>query len=1246
MSNNATSDAKLERSAGFFQQDYLPVGGVIRERVIYSALPGIVLSSTVLTADQGLLIAIDGTCNTTVYADLVYVAGKISAPGRNIKIVARKLVFVGESVEIVTDGARGTQPRSLSAERKPTRVGDGQCAIAHGGVWLPYEHPTDRRAGDGTAGSLVADGAPGGNGSAAGNIEIDVEKWVGKCTLSARGGDGGAAQDGQDGQDGGNGGDGAEADGSFPAFGEGPPTMFHHVLPPGSGARGGDAGLGGAGGAGGDAGTVKVRAVRTFRAECTSTKDDIGCAGSVNSLECPACSAIGAAGLNTLATLKSTGGARGNDGKNGTPGTGGLSGQTFDRTLARPMALEIMKKGSNDVHHGGTIGLKSTEPDLKTRQVFGVYGTGVYYWHDNYDPDKQSWRIERVDGPGDGKIRFGDKVHLTNCSYGTKLMEWDGLLSAGKGEIWILEAPTQDRIGTVINLGDRVFFHHDRDGKYVSNAWGGDYDWFATVKKVPPPRTRAANGVVRSKPAGSDPWTEHTKGKDQAPAPKVILPIDLCDHWDPAQVWLQVERLKGQYLTLDLGGAEFTRFGNELLRWNALLEPLADDTSMRGIREPDGSQAPPTAKVQELLGAYAKISGMLGMYSQGYDYFGNMRDYAPNPSFSYYAGELKKTLADLQTFEGHYTKLFTTAVSNADFKLAAAAAFNEATATGTAATTQLETAKGDFLDAQERMRAANTRVAELKAPFKDGQPHVDAFKAEIMSPGQFNCDLGQILQGLEMMVFAPPVETGGGLSGTGALMAGVQLAKYIKYGVDTIKTVDGDSIERSRILTSVDQLDDGLFSCAKEIFTAASGQTYDIGGPGILATLDRWEKLVAQFIDLKSARDLQHDIRALADAVRVRGDTITDFNSKLMDVLFLANVVADSDAKRTKSLAASASLNDPGLPAVLSFLARTHQSRKDAAIEVVYLANRAYANWMLDDGTARIPAKDGSTHGTNVFREVIVAPDPWADQSGDVYGAIDWAVLDTCRVKLDEWFRSDIGTHSGNPQPFGSADASGEQIIVSSASVLDDFRRLSSYGKKRNIHRAACTISEHGLRGTFSNEHLQGFSNVRLTAFRVFLNGAFRQPGHGDERIQIQFIHDSSDQYFTEKGELRTFTRPALDPKTFIYNGAKGAERYLRDAKGNLTDKFVDGYIHMDGLIGSGDTPGNFAAGDKNAIYAGVGPFTLWTIIVDPAMNPGLDLTGLTSIEIQLVGIARTRKFTSVRSAVSVPRLQHEGIQQ
>jgi hypothetical protein len=143
--------------------------------------------------------------------------------------------------------------------------------------------------------------------------------------------------------------------------------------------------------------------------------------------------------------------------------------------------------------------------------------------------------------------------------------------------------------------------------------------------------------------------------------------------------------------------------------------------------------------------------------------------------------------------------------------------------------------------------------------------------------------------------------------------------------------------------------------------------------PTSLASLDRWEELVDKFLRLTSAGPVRHDIRALSEAVRVRGEAVTDFNEKLMNALVVAHVMEDTEAARVESLKTAASLNNPALPAALAFLARNYQHMKDATIKLVYLANRAYQFWMLDDGTARVPTREGGTHGTNVFREVLVA---------------------------------------------------------------------------------------------------------------------------------------------------------------------------------------------------------------------------------------------------------------------------------
>ena len=1216
MNDNAAFVAKIERSAGYFIHDFLPPGSVNPERVICSALPAIVLRNAAISATQGPVVVIDPDLNTTVCADVIYVVDEIRMHGTNIKIVARKIIFSGQAASIVTDGEKGGQNFSLLATPKRKRAQDGVNAVYTSPREAQYDPLVlyNQVAGEASPGEDGQPGSGGGAGTPAGNIEIYADKLVGKYLLSACGGDGGDGQDGQDGQDGGNGGDGTEGSYSEPAQPPMNPQVFRTVLPPTLGAHGGDSGHGGLGGGGGHGGTVRLFAMQAVSEECKE------CSGTSNCRDCDKCAQNASQDMRSLATLKAEGGQRGADGKDGSPGQGGLAGATVDSTLKKPIQVTISQRGAENVHDGGSIVLRSDELKLGDKQIFGVYWNGCYYAIDDPSDDRQLWDIYLVHPSEDHKIRFGDEVRLRNRSYSTELMtDSSNLLNVGTGEPWLLESPNTQDNRCVIKHGNRVYLRrggdHLKDHEYVSAATDSHWlPWKVNVARDPKARLRSFAGIIKPRSGKSEAGVTTPVTVDH------ISGSEMCLNWMPAQMWLQAERLKGEYLTINLGNNEIKQFGDELLRWNNLLAPLTGAETKKGMQ---------SETWQELYGASTEVGRMLGAFSQGYDYFGNMLDYAPNLSFAYYASELDSELARLLAFEEAYDKLYDKATTTDSFLLAAAAAFNEAEAAAIEAERRLPDAIERVKSAQQRMQTSITLVDDLKDPFRNGNTHSEAFRREIAGAG-FSCNLDKLLQGIEMMVFAPPIETlqngALALSGAGAVMAGVQLAGFIKEGLEnpTITDAFGDTLERKQVLTTIRTLDGELFKSAQDVFAEVSGEVYEFSGPVILATLDQWDSLVREFINLESAKLLQADIRALADAVRVRGDSITEFNSKLREMLFLAKLIETSRKERRDQLKKAATLNDASLPLALSFLSRHHQLRKDASIELVYLANRAYANWILDDGTARIPSKDNSTHGTNVFREVILAKDPWRTGNGDLYGLIDHTVLETCYNLLREWFRDDISSHFSRPQLFGASDLAGLRIRISDEAILGQFRKLRKHGL-RDVHKTSITISIHGKDGTFTNSHLAGMSNVRLSIFRVFLIGAYREAlTQGDELIQMQFIHDSRDLYYTEDGELRTFTRQHLEPKTFIYNGAKGVQRYALDGNNVPTLKFVDGYFqsHADGQIGPMQQPDLLNGIDD--VYAGVGPFTTWTIIADPDLNPRLNLDNLKEIELQLVGYART----------------------
>ena len=112
----------------------------------------------------------------------------------------------------------------------------------------------------------------------------------------------------------------------------------------------------------------------------------------------------------------------------------------------KPRKLQLIGD-TGEIRHNDNIKIKSLETRLGDRNVLGAFtdSHNCYYWNDNYDKRRQSWKITKASGDR-GKIRYGDEVYLTNVYYDKQTLTADtkhpGYLTTVKNakEVWILES--------------------------------------------------------------------------------------------------------------------------------------------------------------------------------------------------------------------------------------------------------------------------------------------------------------------------------------------------------------------------------------------------------------------------------------------------------------------------------------------------------------------------------------------------------------------------------------------------------------------------------------------------------------------------------------------------------------------------------------------------------------------------------------------------------------------------------------
>jgi hypothetical protein len=107
--------------------------------------------------------------------------------------------------------------------------------------------------------------------------------------------------------------------------------------------------------------------------------------------------------------------------------------------------LELSFRG-DQLTEGAYLKILTVEPQVGQQNVLGAFwdATELYYWTDTQGANQQ-WQVHALSGSGDKRIRYGDKVVLTNLHYSPqRLIARNGWLTTAEQDdsaFWVFEAP-------------------------------------------------------------------------------------------------------------------------------------------------------------------------------------------------------------------------------------------------------------------------------------------------------------------------------------------------------------------------------------------------------------------------------------------------------------------------------------------------------------------------------------------------------------------------------------------------------------------------------------------------------------------------------------------------------------------------------------------------------------------------------------------------------------------------------------
>lgn len=576
---------------------------------------------------------------------------------------------------------------------------------------------------------------------------------------------------------------------------------------------------------------------------------------------------------------------------------------------------------------------------------------------------------------------------------------------------------------------------------------------------------------------------------------------------------------------------------------------------MVGILEPQPASDDPESRRKQALLVQARM--LRRRCADGRNLFGRAPDWVPRRSIDEHAKDMQALAGPLSELESR----FTTMMKDAD---------------------DIERIDAHLSDAMQDMSLAqqslSARIDRLTPQLRAGVGEIDTLTADVGSVrvqlqnvlSQYRldvatyrqgCSLASLFKSLEMIAFEP----------TNLAMVAVQ---GLELGVSAGELADG--VDRADVIQHLDRLQrdagGGMGSALAEKFqslvqTGPDGAlTYkDDRTPLLLTEVEAFEQEMKRF----SAAFLDHgDALAavtwnLKDTIRRRGEALLQYNALLGQAVQL-NAQRTALAERQATVAGKLYAHaDPTRAGCVSHLAALYQDARTQAMELVYTADRALAYW--SGGMARAQCGFANFQAQAQWSD---GPSPSQFTAPDLLAAV---------ADMSVQMRAQQERFAGPEMRFPSDPRFQSEIVLS----ITDKAALAAFGAQRRLDFDTSLTPPAGLHGKL---------DLRVWYVRPRLRGAKAPPGAA---VEIDVVQLGCDAVQPQGGVSVEFTHdPVASQFSYRPDTPAGQQDYGAGGDGRFYQGADDGYAPL-GLLGR------------------------WALRIDPGANPGLDLAGLTAVDIE-----------------------------
>lgn len=579
--------------------------------------------------------------------------------------------------------------------------------------------------------------------------------------------------------------------------------------------------------------------------------------------------------------------------------------------------------------------------------------------------------------------------------------------------------------------------------------------------------------------------------------------------------------------------------------------------------------------VERLRSLHADASVYLRQLAQGHDLFGYSSTYVPIISFDSYLNFIDELLEAFEAFEQDYQSYFADRdrINQQKDRIRKARDQQDEI---------ISNAAKEEKDLMVKAAATANRVLEYRSLLTDLRQDVvrriRAVQNKLRDHVEFGgVDLIATLESMSSISLAAGFDF--------AIVSGAyDLRNTYKDATSTIRDDDGNAVSTDLLVRKLDAITVDIEAGVQaglervnegyEVLQDGKVSLNDPGAELLIAEEQQMNEFLGDFYDSFPAEldDLRTAFRNYLTQVIARNNQILEYN-QLIGTILKQRQLSRVAQERKQALADEAlELRAKAPLDIDDFMFGTYQRMRSQVMETLSLTSRAYRFWALDSDNLI----------ANTYWNT-----PLSDINASTLRALRVDIIDKCQSVIEKY---------APRQEFNIVDDNA--YIIDQKNHADLLKSFKQTGMLKLVLPPATRQTKNIDENIFFDK-----ANVRLNSMRVWIDGARTQD---NDPLQVTIIHHGQEKIVDTNGQVFSFSHRAIE-RTFIYD-LKNRDRFVRRQRRSKGSFYENPEEYKDTAIVRSQANFTDVVKDNSlssSSHAAIGPFTSWTIYVDPNAHSG-----------------------------------------